>query len=131
MKQAQELLRWTVEQTGVFIGIKGQVKELDELARSFMAAAPAARKALLSQAQSAGDAVDSSSNPDVGGYVEYYIKTMQRVMDKGDAWIEQETQRLSKVAEDKAVAAAKRETFQWRRNILASFKAPAADKAEL
>lgn len=132
MKQAKELLRWTVEQTGVFIGIKGQVKELDGLAHSFMAAAPADRKPLLEQAQAAADAVDTSSNPDAGGYVEYYIKTMQRVLDKGDAYVQQETKRLAKMSEDKAVAAAKRETFAWRLNVLASFKAPAAaDKGEL
>jgi hypothetical protein len=37
------------------------------------------------------------------------------------------------MSEDKAVAAAKRETFQWRLNVLASFTAPAAaaDKGEL
>ena len=47
-------------------------------------------------------------------------------------WL-QETKRLSKMAEDKAVAATKRETFQWRLNVLASFsKAPSdGGKAEL
>jgi pyruvate/oxaloacetate carboxyltransferase len=68
--------------------LQGQVKELDGLAHTFMAAA-ADRKALLKQAQAAADAVDTSNNPDAGGYVEYYIKTMQRVLDKGDAYIEQ------------------------------------------
>jgi CelD/BcsL family acetyltransferase involved in cellulose biosynthesis len=72
-----------------YIASQGQVKELDGLAHTFMAAAPADRKALLTQAQSAADAVDTSGNPDAAGYVEYYIKTMQRVMDKGDAYIEQ------------------------------------------
>jgi hypothetical protein len=69
--------------------LQGQVKELDDLAHTFMAAAAADRKALLAQAQSAADAVDTSANPDAAGYVEYYIKTMQRVMDKGDAYIQQ------------------------------------------
>lgn len=69
--------------------VQGQVKELDGLAHSFMAAAPADRKPLLEQAQAAADAVDTSSNPDAGGYVEYYIKTMQRVLDKGDAYVQQ------------------------------------------
>jgi hypothetical protein len=36
------------------------------------------------------------------------------------------------MSEDKAVAAAKRETFHWRLNVLASFTATAAaDKKEL
>jgi hypothetical protein len=48
-------------------------------------------------------------------------------------WL-QETKRLSKMAEDKAVAATKRETFQWRLNVLASFSKAApgeGGKAEL
>lgn len=59
------------------------------MARSFMKAKPADRKKLLKDAQTAADAVDTSDNPDAAGYVEYYIKTMQRVLDKGDSYIEQ------------------------------------------
>jgi hypothetical protein len=69
--------------------LQGQLKELYGLAHTFMAAAAGDRKGLLAQAQSAADAVDTSGNPDAAGYVEYYIKTMQRVMDKGDAYIQQ------------------------------------------
>lgn len=43
----------------------------------------------------------------------------------------QETRRLTKMSEDKGVAAAKKETFQWRLNVLASFSGKAADKSEL
>lgn len=69
--------------------MQGQVKELDALAKSFVAAAAADRKKLLSKAQAAADAVDTSSNPDAAGYVEYYIKTMQRILDKGEGYAEQ------------------------------------------
>eukprot|EP00879_Flechtneria_rotunda_P018117 GHRR01018998.1.p1 GENE.GHRR01018998.1~~GHRR01018998.1.p1 ORF type:complete len:221 (+),score=85.40 GHRR01018998.1:607-1269(+) len=129
-KNSKDMLRWIVEQTGVFVGIKGQVKELDTLAKQFMTASAADRAQLLKQAQAAGDAVDTSSNPDAASFVEYYIKTMQRVLDKGDSYAEQETKRLSKMSDDKGVAAAKKETFQWRLNILASFTNK-ADKTEL
>jgi hypothetical protein len=43
----------------------------------------------------------------------------------------QESKRLKKMAEDKAVAATKRETFEWRLNVLTSFTrkgGKAADK---
>ena len=65
------------------------MKELDALAKSFMAAPASERSQLLKDAQASADAVDASSNPDAAGYVEYYIKTMQRVMDKGVAYVEQ------------------------------------------
>lgn len=44
--------------------------------------------------------------------------------------LSQETKRLTKMSEDKAVAATKRETFLWRLNILSSF-AKFSDKSEL
>ncbi|KAF8072473.1 Erp29 [Scenedesmus sp. PABB004] len=159
MKRASELLRWVVEATGVFVGVKGQVAALDAAAREFMAAPPGERKALLAAAAAAADGVDAGASPDAAGYVEYYMRVMARVIDKGDAWVEQvggaaprragrgarwrraqrrrarptaaaaavggpaaqESKRLRKMADDKAVAAGKRETFQWRLNILASF----------
>jgi hypothetical protein len=66
------------------------VKALDALARAFVAASGVApRKQLLKDAQAAADGVDSSASPDTSAYVEYYIKTMQRVLDKGDAYLEQ------------------------------------------
>lgn len=69
--------------------LQGQVKELDALARKFMAAATADKKHLLVEAKAAADAVDTIDKPDAKGYVEYYIKTMQRVLDKGQNYVEQ------------------------------------------
>lgn len=70
-------------------GLQGQVKELDAFAKSFVAASAADRAQLLHEAQAAADAVDTSNNPDAAGYVEYYIKTMQRILDKGDSYVDQ------------------------------------------
>lgn len=69
--------------------LQGQVKELDKLAQQFVAAAAKKRKELVTQAKAAADAVDSSGAPDTALYVEYYIKTMQRVLDKGDSYLQQ------------------------------------------
>lgn len=69
--------------------LQGQVKELDALAQEFVAAAPKQRKDLFNKAKTAADAVDTSASPDTLSYVEYYIKTMQRVLDKGDSYLEQ------------------------------------------
>jgi hypothetical protein len=54
-----------------------------------MAATTADRKHLLVEAKAAADAVDTTDKPDAKGYVEYYIKTMQRVLDKGQGYVEQ------------------------------------------
>jgi Endoplasmic reticulum protein ERp29, C-terminal domain len=68
---------------------QGQIKELDAAAAAFMAAAPSARSALLADARAAADEIDVSSSPDAPAYIEYYIRVMQRVLDKGDAYVEQ------------------------------------------
>jgi hypothetical protein len=65
------------------------VKELDAVARQFVAAAAKQRKDVFTKAKAAADAVDTSASPDTSLYVEYYIKTMQRVLDKGDSYLEQ------------------------------------------
>eukprot|EP00775_Hariotina_reticulata_P011716 gene11716-11861_t len=123
----KSMMKWIVQQTGVFVGVKGQVKELDALARNFMAAAAADRKQMLLEAKAAADAIDTADKPDAKGYVEYYIKTMQRVLDKGEGYVEQEAKRLTKMSEDKAVAAAKRDTFHWRLNHASPAERPQLD----
>lgn len=65
------------------------MKELDALAQQFVGADAKKRKDLLKQATAAADAVDTSASPDASSYVEYYIKTMQRVLEKGDSYLVQ------------------------------------------
>lgn len=59
------------------------------MAREFVAAAAKQRNNVFVKAKAAADAVDTSASPDTSLYVEYYIKTMQRVLDKGDGYLEQ------------------------------------------
>lgn len=143
------------------------------MAQEFVAAPAKQRKDMFTKAKAAADAVDTSASPDTSSYVEYYIKTMQRVLDKGDSYLEQvgcvgvrcvgqcgvclcgnwcgcarrqhhhastystphpktqqESKRLKKMAEDKAVAATKRETFEWRLNVLSSFTRKAGEQQQ-
>jgi hypothetical protein len=65
------------------------VKDLDAVARQFVAAAAKQRNDFFVKAKAAADAVDTSASPDTALYVEYYIKTMQRVLDKGESYLEQ------------------------------------------
>jgi len=73
----------------MFLLPQGQVKELDSLAQEFVAASAKQRQQLFSKAKEAADAVDTTASPDMSSYVEYYIKTMQRVLDKGDSYLQQ------------------------------------------
>eukprot|EP00877_Chromochloris_zofingiensis_P013260 jgi/Chrzof1/8188/Cz03g00280.t1 len=128
--KAEDILTWVVKHTRVFIGLKGQVKELDDLAKQFMSAPASERAGLLKKGQSTANSIDQAG-VNVKDYVEYYIKTMQRVIEKGTNYAAQEEKRLQKMADDKGVAAAKRETFQWRVNVLRSFAPAEGSKTEL
>lgn len=65
------------------------MKALDALAQEFVATDAKQRRALLATAHQAADAIDTSASPDMSLYVEYYIKIMQRIRDKGDDYLQQ------------------------------------------
>lgn len=129
---ADTLINWVVSETGAFIAAKGQVEALHTLAQQFMAEGGAAgRRAQLEAGKKAADAA-AAANAGHKPYVEYYVKTMQRVLDKGTAYVEQEAERLRRVMKnDKSITPDKRSTFEWRLNVLASFTAPTATNTEL
>jgi hypothetical protein len=65
---------------------QGQIEEMDAAAKGLFAAKPADRPALLKAAQSAASKLQlSASQKD---YVEYYVKSMQRVAEKGAEYID-------------------------------------------
>lgn len=120
-----DLAGWLVAHTSIWIGKKGQLEPLDAAAKKFMAAKPAARDAALKEAKKEASKLKLSAAQKE--YAEYYVKTMQRVIEKGDAYVDKEYARLAKMAADKGVVAAKREAFEWKANIISSFMS--ADKA--
>jgi protein disulfide-isomerase A6 len=101
---------------------------MDAAAKRLIAAPAAERAALLKTLQDEASALDLSADAQKQ-YVEYYVKTMQRVVEKGDAYVATEAARLAKMAADKGVAPAKREVFEWKANVLASFKPVKGDAA--
>lgn len=114
-----EISAWLVAHTNVFIGKRGQVEQMDAAAKKLMAAKAKERPAALKAAQEEATALNLT--PAHKEYVEYYIKTMQRVVDKGEEYVDKEFKRLTKMATDKSILPAKREAFEWKVNVLSSF----------
>ncbi|KIY97455.1 hypothetical protein MNEG_10506 [Monoraphidium neglectum] len=121
-----EMAAWLVAHTSLFIGKRGQLEQLDAAAKKLVAAKPDDRPAALKAAKDEATALQLT--PVQKEFAEYYIKTMSRVVEKGTAYVEKEFQRLSKVAADKGVSPVKRETFEWKVNVLRSFM-PATKEA--
>ena len=100
-------------EAGVWVGLPGQIKEFDALAKSFAkdpkGAMASAEKAMASA--SAGDA----------DYAKYYVKVMTK-LSASKEFITKESERLQKMIEDGSVKANKKEQFGRRLNILSSFQ---------
>lgn len=112
-KKYDGFLRFLQEKAGVWIGLPGQVKSLDELAKKF---ASGDKKAVIKQAEDAAKGLDVK-DADSG---KYYVKVMGKVAEKAD-FVAKETERLQKMIDDGSVKAAKKEQFGRRLNILSSF----------
>jgi endoplasmic reticulum protein 29 len=106
-------LRFVQEKAGVWIGLPGQVKALDALAKAF---ASGDKPSVLKQAEEAAKSLEAK-DAESG---KYYVKVMGKVADKAD-FVAKETERLQKMIDDGSVKAAKKEQFGRRLNILSSF----------
>jgi len=112
-KKSDAFLRFVQAEADVWVGLAGQVKELDVLAKTF-AADPAGS---LSKAQAAASKVDEKD----ADYAKYYVKVMTKAKESAE-FVKKEVARLQKMIEDGSVKAAKKETFGRRLNILSSFQ---------
>jgi hypothetical protein len=130
------IARWAADRAGVFVGLKGQVSELDLIGRRLLAglgggkageASSSSPEALLDEAKAAANAQPA----ELKEFVEYYVKALGRVVEKGKAkgkeWVSTEEARLRRVAADASVAEGKRETMKWRANVLAGLLKPVDD----
>ena len=108
-----EFLLFVQRYASVWIGLPGQVKQLDSLAKEFSAAS-SDREEVLRKTQVAASAAE-------GDLAKYYVKVMTKAL--GDAeFVVKETSRLSKMQSDSSVKESKKKSFRKRLNILSSFQ---------
>merc|ERR1719378_1219359 len=95
-KKADEFLRFVQEKAGAWIGLPGQIKALDELAKEFIGGADVLAKA---EAAAAGLTEDTAK---------YYVKVMTKFSSDKE-FITKESSRLKKMMDDGSVKASKKE----------------------
>jgi len=110
-KKTDEFLRFAQEKAGAWIGLPGQIKELDELAKELSGADDKA--AVIKKAE----AVAADSKEDTA---KYYCKVMQKLNADAE-FVTKEGTRLKRMMEDGSVKASKKEQFGRRLNVLSSF----------
>lgn len=115
--KADRILNWLGTQTGAFFGLKGQVQVMDALARKFLLSSTDNQKATATEAKGLLKSVDAVDKFNA----EYYVKTMERVLEKGVSYVLGEQRRISKLLEGTSLTPEKIESFEIRSNILMSF----------
>lgn len=110
------LLAFLKAETGLYIGLPGNIESMDKLAQGFLSADTTSAKERLASAEAALDAVSSAEKDSA----RKYVKIMKRVIDMGASYIEQETQRVKKLQGGK-ITDKKKKFFGERLNILSSF----------
>ena len=124
------------------VGLPGQVKEMDDLAKELATCAPRCHRtcaparpseaplnarrargrssdktAVVKKAEGVAAAIDAKS----ADAAKYYVKVMKKVVEGGAGFIGKETKRLQKMMDDGSVKADKKEQFGRRLNALSSF----------
>jgi len=92
----------------------GRIDQFDEFAQSFMTSNQEERSNILNMAK---EAVEQQENV---AMAKYYVKVMERIMDKGDSFASTEVERLTRLL-DGAISSKKRDEFLMRRNVLEQF----------
>jgi len=110
-KKSDEFLRFVQDKAGAWIGLPGQIKELDALAKEFIGATD--KDAVLKKAEEAAAASKEET-------AKYYIKVMQKSAADTE-FVTKETTRLKRMMEDGSVKPTKKEQFGRRLNVLSSF----------
>ncbi|KAJ9102043.1 hypothetical protein QFC19_004971 [Naganishia cerealis] len=122
--------------SGSLLESAGRALALDKLAAEFFSASPSARPAVLEKAREhvanlstqVSGAVKKAPGSAVGG-ADYYVKAMERILEKGEDWIKKETARFNKLSSSPSLAPAKMDEIIIKRNILSTFITRTVDDA--
>ncbi len=102
----------------IYIGAPGCLETHDKIARKFMAKkCPVKRKELLLEAEEMWDKAEGFQEQKSA---ELYVKTMRKIIEKGDEFITAERDRINKILKGD-VSKDKKQDFITRLNILDSF----------
>jgi endoplasmic reticulum protein 29 len=112
-KKSEEFMKFIQSNAGVWVGLPGQVKELDSLAKEFGSAKDKA--SIIAKAGKLKlDEKDAES-------AKYYTKVMTKAA-KDAEFVKKEVSRLTKMMDDGSVKADKKTQFGRRLNMLSSFE---------
>ncbi|WWD17476.1 protein disulfide-isomerase domain [Kwoniella shandongensis] len=112
--------------TGLLSETAGKVLTLDTLASSFFSAKLLERPDILNKAREyIGTLTDKKANVSA----EYYVKAMERVLEKGEGWVVKEQARIAGLLASPSLAPTKLDELKVKANILSAFAIKKAEEA--
>lgn len=121
------LRRFVRQNSDLYLGLAGCIKEFDELAVKFVRSSADDRQSVLADTEERAAALEGNK-VDIA---KVYVAFMKRVAERGTTFVEAEKQRLKKILNGK-VSDAKKDDLKRRLNVLESFTIPGKSiKSEL
>ncbi|KAK8864226.1 protein disulfide-isomerase domain [Kwoniella newhampshirensis] len=112
--------------TGLLSETAGKVLTLDTLASTFFSAKLPERPDILTKAREyIGTLTDKKANVSA----EYYVKAMERVLEKGEGWVVKEQARIAGLLASPSLAPTKLDELKVKANILSAFAVKKAEEA--
>ncbi|XP_005102188.1 endoplasmic reticulum resident protein 29 [Aplysia californica] len=108
---------FVMRESGLYIGRPGCLEEFDRLVKEFYGDADK-RDAVLKKAEAAAEKLNSDEEK---ASADMYIKTMRKIIEKGDNFVESEVTRVEKLRSGK-VSDKKKEQLGDRLNVLSTFQ---------
>ncbi|XP_029056663.1 endoplasmic reticulum resident protein 29 [Osmia bicornis bicornis] len=113
---ADNIKRFIKLKSGVYFGLPGCIEQLDRLAEEFKSSGEKDRKEILNKAK-----VFEKTLPEIQRTAaKVYVKTMERILEKGDIFIQTEQTRIEGILKGK-LSNQKKRTMEEKRNIIHSF----------
>ncbi|KAK3751880.1 hypothetical protein RRG08_047153 [Elysia crispata] len=116
--QADSIKNFIVKESGLWLGRPGCLEMFDKLVPEFIKASDDERASILSEAEKSAQDLTKDEEKLAA---DTYIKTMKKVLDKGNSFIKDEVTRVEKLRSGK-VSDNKKKQLGDRLNILASFQ---------
>ncbi|XP_066583300.1 endoplasmic reticulum resident protein 29 [Prorops nasuta] len=113
---ADNIKRFIKSKSGIYLGLPGCIEQLDRLAEEFKSSSVKQRQEILNKAKIFEETLPEEQRAPA----KVYVKMMERILDRGDVFVQTEQTRLEGLLKGKLPKEKKR-NMEERRNILQSF----------
>lgn len=115
-----QLVRFLGAHTNFYYKYPGTIRDFDDIANELIEAkTEEEQKAVLQKAEKLRDAITKEEDKETG---QYYVKTINRIIEKGTAYISAEIKRIENVLGDKKTSNAAKEKLKHHGNVLKAFQ---------